>query len=57
MFYDATVFNQNLSEWDVSKGEIFVSDQALQLFNLLFSVMTVFPSRHAESLFRNKCSH
>jgi hypothetical protein len=44
MFYEASVFNQDLSDWDVSKGEIFVSDdQALQLFNILFSGLALFP--------------
>jgi hypothetical protein len=45
MFYQAMKFNQDLNDWDVSKGEIFVSDdQALQLFNLIFSVLAVFLS-------------
>jgi hypothetical protein len=45
MFIGATVFNQDLSDWDVSKGESFVSDdQALPLFNLILSVLAVFPS-------------
>jgi uncharacterized protein (DUF1015 family) len=40
MFNDATVFNQNISAWDVSKGIYFVSDdQALQLLNLIFLVL------------------
>jgi hypothetical protein len=35
MFLQATDFNQDLSDWDVSKGTGFVSDdQASQLFNL-----------------------
>jgi hypothetical protein len=45
MFFGAYDFNQNLSEWDVSEGEIFVSNsQALQLFNSICSVLTVLPS-------------
>jgi hypothetical protein len=45
MFEQATVFDQDLKDWDVSKGTTFVSyDQAIQLFNLLFSVLPVFRS-------------
>jgi hypothetical protein len=45
MFFAAVDFNQDLSDWDVSNGEKFVSEgQALQLFNLMFSFLAVFPS-------------
>jgi hypothetical protein len=44
MFYQAFAFNQDLSDWDVSKGSTFVSDdQALQFSNLICLVLAVFP--------------
>jgi hypothetical protein len=45
MFEGVGYFNHALSDWDVSKGESFVSDdKALQLLNLLRLVLAVFRS-------------
>jgi hypothetical protein len=45
MFAAAKVFNQDISDWNVSQGKDFVSDdQALQFLVLMFLVLAVFPS-------------
>jgi hypothetical protein len=45
MFNEDKVFNQDISDWNVTQGKDFVNDdQALQFLVLMFLVLAVFPS-------------